>query len=280
MKTNENKSIKTEIVLDRTRSMDSTTIMANTVESRQKKVIRIPIISSAEKKKLERALLLDRLTIVNVETSSTTKKKKGRRESAPRNHKPLPEELLFPHGQPDSVSMIPDSFSNAFSKDEEADKKMAINEVPRLFTFDLVPSFSEDSLCKEIEENSNTDNDTTYANIGEEEDDISEIFDEFEKSDDTYAKDVEKYGSNKNTTDTNMETITALSKLELTSRIRTDSTANLSEMSSNDMSSELAIFEPSKPKQGLNDEASFVAHDELYVKASRCISLNMFSMFD
>ena len=113
-------------------------------------------------------------TIVSVETSST-KKKKGRRKHAPRNHKPLPEDVMLKPGHSDSISNIPDSFSNSLSKDEEAETKWLTNDqIPHLFTFDLVPSFSEDPFGDDATEG----NDTTDANIGEEAD-RSGIFDGF-----------------------------------------------------------------------------------------------------
>ncbi len=233
-------------------------------------------ISSQQKK--ERKSVLDRLTIVSVETASTKKKKKGRRKHAPRNHKPLPEDVLLRRGHSDSISNIPDSFSNAFSKDEESGTRFLTNDqVPMLFTFDLVPSFSEDP--------SSEDNDTTHANIGEEED-LSGIFDEFEDSDEKCVKDVEdKYSFSKYTTDQNMETLAALSKLELNARTRTESTAFLS-TSSNDMSTTpiekeiVTISEPTIPDQVLDDEKSLVPRNDLQLEASRCISFNMFSMFE
>jgi len=240
--------------------------------------LEVPI--SGQQKK-ERKSVLDRLTIVSVETASTKKKKKkGRRKHAPRNHKPLPEDVLLRRGHSDSISNIPDSFSNTFSKDEEYDTRILTNDqVPALFTFAMVPSFSEDASNEE-------DNDTTDANIGEE-DDLSGIFDEFEDSDEKCVKDVQdKYSSSKYTTDTNMETLAALSKLELNTRTRTESTAFLSE-ASNDMSTSpiekeiVAISEPTTiPDQVIDDEKSLVPRNDLELEASRCISLNMFSMFE
>lgn len=236
-------------------------------------------------KKKERKSVLDRLTIVSVETSST-KKKKGRRKHAPRNHKPLPEDVMLKPGHSDSISNIPDSFSNSLSKDEEAETKWLTNDqIPHLFTFDLVPSFSEDPFGDDATEG----NDTTDANIGEEED-LSGIFDEFDDSDEKCVRDVEeKYSSGKYTTDTNMETLAALSKLELNTRTRTASTAFSSDMSSSDnMSTQLEkettiVSAPSKSDQVLDDEMSLVPRNDLQdlqLEASRCISFNIFSMFD
>lgn len=237
-------------------------------------------------KKKERKSVLDRLTIVSVETSST-KKKKSRRKHAPRNHKPLPEDVMLKPGHSDSISNIPDSFSNSLSKDEEAETKWLTNDqIPHLFTFDLVPSFSEDPFGDDGTEG----NDTTDANIGEEED-LSGIFDEFDDSDEKCVRDMEeKYSSGKYTTDTNDETLAALSKLELNTRTRTASTAFSSDMSSNDaMSTQqlekeaTIISAPSKSDQVLDDDMSLVPRNDLQdlqLEASRCISFNMFSMFE
>jgi len=329
MKDNENKNIKSGIVLERNRSTVSTTIMANTEVSRQNKMMRTKKYesntinrqisphhsssntskkssssSASKQKKKKIPSLLHRLTIVDVEASSS-RKKKGRRKhdsSVPRNEKPLPEELLLRYGQQDSISMIPDCFSNinTFSKEEEMESNMAVNDHgPALFTFDLVPSLSEDLSCGKNGEGTEgedvEDNDTTDANIGDD-DDISGIFNELEENDAKCVKDVEEnYFTNKKGTDTsittdkndtNMEILVALSKLELTSRTRTESTAFLSEVSSNDTSLQLLdneptrISGPSKFDKHLQDEASLVARDELQVKASRCISFNILSMFD
>jgi hypothetical protein len=337
MKANEeDKSMEAGVMLERTRSTVSTTIMANTEVSRHNKnmrtkqsnVIDLQIIpnhsnintfnkstsSQASKtKKKERSTLLDRLTIVNVEASSS-KKKNGRRKhdsSVQRNHQPPPEELLLRDGQQDSVSMIPDCFSNTFmdmnSKgNDHGPANSAVNDHgPALFTFDIVTSLSRDSSCrengKEIEEDDSIANyttNTTDANIGDDDDDISGIFDELDEKDAKCVNAVvEKYSASKNDTNTsvtkemngtNMETLVALSKLELTSRTRTESTAFLSETSSNDTSLQfdkepMKLTNPSKLSKNLQDEATLVARDardELQVKASRCISFNMFSMFD
>lgn len=311
----------------RTRSTVSTAIMANTEDSRHKRMMgetqaesksgEIEISpkhhssssnnknsnnSASKQNKKGQSSLLDRLTIVNVETSSS-KRRKGRRKHhrlAPRNDKPLPEELLLRGSLQDSISQMPDSFSNTFSKDEEIDTNTSISDhVPHLFTFDLVPSVSEDFSNTQRGEGTETDdsvaNDTTDANIGEDED-ISGIFDELEESDAKCVKDVEeKYCTKTNDNDTfkmnkiddssNMETLAALSKLELTSRTRTASTEFLSEVSSNDTSLHLEkgstkISKPSKVVKRLQDETDLIAHEEFQIQASRCISFNMFSMFD
>jgi len=323
----EDTSMQAGVMLERTRSTVSTTIMANTEGSRQDMKMRtkqsnaidlqiIPTHSNkstssqaSKQKKKERSTLLDRLTIVDVEASSS-KKNNGRGKhdrSVQRNHQPPPEELLFRHGQQDSVSMIPDCFSNTFMDDHGPANSMVNAHGPALFTFDIVPSLSRDSSCrehgKETEEDDSIANytaNTDGANIGgnDDDDDISGMFDELDENDAECVNDmVEKYSASKNGTttvvtkemnETNMETLAALTKLGLTSRTRTESTAFLSETSSNESSLQfdkepMKLANPSNLAKNLQDEASLVARDardELQVKASRCISLNMFSLFE
>ena len=288
---------------DRSRSLDSSTIiMANTSEARVKKAIQVPTFNSnnhatsgSGTRKNNRSSVFERLTIVNVETSSSTKKKKrGSRKSAPRNQKPLPEELLLRQGLSDSISQIPDSFSNS---NDEDDLKA---EVPVLFTFDFVPSNSEDTLGKEnvpettvyanIDDNATADtgHNTTDANIGGEDDDLSGTFDEFEESDEQCIRDLEaKYNSKKLSTDINMmDNIPSMTKLESNSTTRTESTGLLSETSSNELSlhsqkkKTAKTRKPPKTDQKFNDEASLISHDDFYLKASNCISFNFLSLFD
>ncbi len=288
---------------DRSRSLDSTTIiMANTSEARAKKGIQDPTFNSnshetlgSGTRKSNRSSVFERLTIVNVETSSSTKKKKrGSRKSAPRNHKPLPEELLLRQGHSDTISQIPDSFSN--SNDEEELKA----EVPVLFTFDFVPSNSEDTLEKEnvpeatvyanIDDNATADtgHNTTDANIGGEDGDLSGIFDEFEDSDEQCIRDLEeKYSSKKLSNDINMmDNIPSMTKLESNSTTRTESTGLLSETSSNELSSHSRKRKTSKTRKPpktdpkFSDESSLISHDDFYSKASNCISFNFLSLFD
>ena len=304
MNTDENKE---DVMLfdNRSRSLDSTTIiMSNTLEARVKKVIQVPTFigdnnapSQSNTRKKNRSSVFERLTIVNVETSSSTKKKGVRRKSAPRNHKPLPEELLLRQGHSDCISQIADSFSNSntFSNDE-GDLKA---EVPVLFTFDMVPSKSGDSSGNEnvpeptayanIDDSAtaNTGHCTTDANIFGEEDDLSGIFDEFEESDEKCIKDLEqKYGSKKKfSTDNNTDSIPSMRKLETNSSSRTESTGLLSQTSSNDLPSPSQKTKTSKTRKPIKtdekcyDDASLISHEDLYAKASNCISFNFLSMF-
>ena len=347
----EDTSMQAGVMLERTRSTVSTTIMANAegsrqhtkMQTKQSNAIDLQIIpthsnkstssQASKQKKKEHSSLLDRLTIVDVEASSS-KKKNGRRKhdrSVQRNHQPPPEELLFRDGQQDSVSMIPDCFSNTFMDDHGPANSMVNAHGPALFTFDIVPSLSRDSSCREqgieTEEDDSIANDTANtdganfgrehgketedddsianytantddANIGGDDDDISGMFDELDDNDAKCANDmVKKYRARKNDTttvvtkemnETNMETLAALTKLGLTSRTRTESTAFLSETSSNESSLQfdkepMKLTNPSNLAKNLQKEASLVAHDardELQVKASRCISLNVFSLFE
>jgi hypothetical protein len=283
-------------------------------------------MSKASKEMKKERSLLDRLTIINVEASSS-KRKKGRRKSHSRNEKPLPQELLLRDGMQDSISMIPDCFTNSFSyKDEETELKPVIqNPRPVLFTFDLVPSVSEDLASRFNGDDSvggtSEGNGTTDANFGEDDyDDISGIFDELEERDVLCVKAVEdKYFTNnedsnpfktKEMEETNAETLAALSKLELHSnemtktnaetveslsklglhsRTRTDSTAILTEISSNDTSIALVDKESKRKSQSSQlatlqkDKTSLVAqaaHEEIQLQASSYCTFNVFSMFD
>lgn len=249
--------------------------------------------SPVRKEKKEQYSILDRLRIVNTESSSSRKKKY--RRSHGRNDGPLPEELLFQHGQQDNVSMIPDSFSNSntFSKDEGWN----VDPVPALFTFDLVPSLSEDSYCKSRDDEYEDGNNTTDANC-DEKDGSSAASYQSEGSDYDYDNDLVEYHSKDeqyneaNTTvyetsnKRNMETLIALSKLELNTRTRTESTAFLSEVSSNESSLQLldnerteVLEEPSKPVGILQDElVTSTSRDEIHEQASRC-TFNLFSIF-
>ena len=327
MKTDEDRIQKVEVILQRNRSTVSTVIMANTALSRQdekeqrkeSESIGIgpqmpqnpktsntstigPSLPASKEKKKESSSLLDRLTIIDVKKTSSSKKKKVRRRSKhsiQRDYEAPPEELLLRDKQ-DSVSLMPDcfSYSNTSSKCEEVEPTFNANDnQPTLFTFDLMPSYTEASLQDdETDAGGSAGNDTTDANIGEE-DDISGIFHELEESDAKCVNQMEeKYLMNKTTSYTdlkneidetnvhiNMETFAALSKLELTSRTGTDSTALLSEVLSNDTSLQLdresiVISEPSNSKKSAKDEASLSELNDLQVKASRCI--NIFSMFD
>lgn len=317
METHEDMNVKAGYKLQRNRSTVSTAIMANTEASRkderiekknfESQTINLQILQNittintykkstspeaSKQNKQEKPSVLDRLTIVKVRASSSKNKKKGSRKhdrSIARNHEPFPEEIM--ECQQDSVSMLP-SCTHTFSKDEEIS---ADNHVPVLFTFDLMPSLSEDLLCRDNEvvtvgeKTTNTDD----ANIGDD-DDISGIFDELEEKDARCVKDLEeKYSySNKKATDSNLrnkikeinqQTLAALEKLEVNSpTTRTASTAFLSATSSDEtpLQSDKQLTRNSKAETSLQkEEPELVSHDQLQVKASRCLTLNFFSMF-
>mmetsp|Transcript_10302 Transcript_10302/g.24988 ORF Transcript_10302/g.24988 Transcript_10302/m.24988 type:complete len:330 (-) Transcript_10302:1605-2594(-) len=327
MKVDGDKVQEVEVILKRNGSTVSTAIMANTALSRQDEKVRLQqfesigirprmprnpkisntsnrssSVSALKQNNKKSSSLLDRLTIVDVKESSS-RKKKGRRKhnhSIQRDHEALPEELLLRDKQ-DSVSIMPDGFSNSntSSNGEEivATTGVVQNE-PVLFTFDLMPSYTEVSLQDEETDEGSAGNDTTDANIGDE-DDISGIFDELEESDfncvdqmeEKYLKNLKtnhddlkkKFDKTKMSID--LETVAALSKLELTSRTRTESTVLLSEIASNDASSQLEsepakASRPSGFKKRVKHEPSLSGKTDVQVKASRCISFNVLSMFD
>jgi len=253
---------------------------------------------------------LDRLRVVKTNSSLLSSRRKQQEKiSVTRNNKggTLPKELVLIAGQ-DSISLMPDSYSNSTGNNKEQTEKEVLassnidiySQPASLFTFDLVPSTSEE---ESYEGNTNSTVYTKIATIQRNDSWLSLLDQPESNSRNNMDAENDKSSDNnvKEDTKTNDEEVTS-DKLNLELRSRTHSTALLSEASSRDtlsyegkllsssdslvgslkdskMANDNSKNEGSSSGKNVDSKKGSFRHNTIHENASRCISFDILSLF-